>query len=86
MYWVNMHDKFMSGWGEAAHGRSILCIECDTLAQANAIERAAQDRPEMKRISISDKPRRCRAGDHSSYKHFKDLGGHWLDYVRDFAS
>lgn len=78
--YVNMHDKFMSGWGGASRGRALYCIECETYAQAKAIEKAAQDRPEMKRIAISDKPRRRRPGDQRTIRRFEDLGGPWLRY------
>lgn len=76
---VNMTDRFMSGWG-LARGRSHLCIECDTIEQAEAVERAARDRGEMKRIAIASKPRRARPGDHVSVKSFADMGGPWLRY------
>lgn len=81
-FYVNMNDGFMSGWGKASRGRSILVIECDTLAQAEAIEQAALRRSEMRRVAIADKPRRGRAGDHISRKRFADMGGPWLAYYR----
>ena len=68
MFYVNMNDHFMSGWGGAARGRSILCIACDTLEQAEAIEAAAHRRDEMHYITIADKPRRGRSGDHISLR------------------
>ena len=83
--YVNMTDRFMSGWGLAPR-RSHLCIRCETYAQAKAIERAARDRSEMRRISIADRPRRARAGDHVSVKAFADMGGPWLRYWRDQAA
>lgn len=79
-YYVNMNDKFMSGWGGAKHGKSVYVIECDTLAQAEAIEKAAQDRSEMKYIAIADKPRRVRAGDHRRIRKFSEVSGPWLMY------
>lgn len=81
-WFVNMHDKALSGWGDASHGRSILIIECETLYQADALEKAAQDRPEMVRISVTHKPRRTRDGDHVSHRTFADMGGAWLAYYR----
>lgn len=78
-YFVNMTDRFMSGWGYARGGNSYLCVKCDTWAQAEAIMRAAQDRSEMKFISIGTKPRK-RAGSHTSIKAFSEMGGPWLSY------
>jgi hypothetical protein len=79
-YYVNMHDTFLSGWGPARNGRSIYCVRCDTLEQAEAIERAAKERSEMRRVTIADKPRRARPGDHVAVKRAADLGGPWLRY------
>ena len=79
-YYVNMTDKFMSGWGEARGGASYLCVECETLEQAKAIEMAARKRPEMIRVMIADRPRR-RSGSHTSVKPFSKMGGPWLDFV-----
>ena len=47
--------------------------------QAEAIEKAAHDRPEMKYIAISDKPRRAN-GNLRTIKTFADMGGLWLKY------
>ena len=80
-FYVNMVDKFMSGWGKAKNGRSILVIECDTLEEAEAIEKAAWHRSEMKYISISSTPRRTRTGDHVAMKTIDELGGPWLRYM-----
>lgn len=80
MFYVNMTDKFMSGWGGAAGGKSFYCVKCDTLAQAEAVEKAAHERPEMKRIAIANKPRRSGSGNHTKVTEFKKLGGPWLSY------
>jgi hypothetical protein len=80
MIYVNMTDKFLSGWGLAGGGRSYLCIACETLEQAKAIERAAHDRPEMIRITMSSKPRRARSSDHVSIRSFAEMGGSWRTY------
>lgn len=80
-FYVNMTDRFMSGWGLAPR-RSYLCIACETLEQAEAIERAAKDRSEMRYVTIAAKPRRGRAGDHVSVKDFAEMGGPWLRYWR----
>lgn len=77
MIYVNMTDKFMSGWGRASGGHSFLCIACETWAQAAAIHKAALERPEMRRVAIASKPRR-RHGSHTSIKAFSEMGGPWL--------
>lgn len=82
-FFVNMVDKFLSGWGEARKGRSLLIIKCDTLAQAEAIEAAANKRGEMIRITITEKPRRGRPGDHVSMKPFAEMGGPWKQFYRE---
>lgn len=76
---VNMTDRFMSGWGMARGGNSYLCVECEDYSQASAILKAAEDRPEMKYCAIAAKPRRG-AGSHTSIKQFSDMGGPWLQY------
>jgi hypothetical protein len=81
--WVNMHDKFMSGWGLAKHGRSLYCIRCDNWPQAEAVMRAAEKRPEMKRLNYADAPRRARGADIVTIKHFSDLGGPWLEFYKE---
>jgi hypothetical protein len=82
MFYVNMRDKFMSGWG-CAPGNSYKVVACDTLEQAEAIEQAARQRPEMRAVSIADKPRRARSSrDHVSLSHFSDMGGPWLRFWR----
>lgn len=81
MLYVNMHDTALSGWGKARDGRSLLSIRCDTWAQAEAIEKAAKERPEMKRVGISRSSRMGREGDHLAIKDFEEMGGPWLQYV-----
>lgn len=79
MIYVNMTDKFMSGWGHAKGGYNYFCVKCDTRDQADAIVKAAEDRREMKRIDMSDAPRRS-AGSHTSIRTFSELGGDWHKY------
>ena len=79
--YVRMTDKFMSGWGAARNARNVLVIECGDWREAEAIERAAQDRPEMLRVSIVYNKPKARAGVVYSWKHFKDMGGSWLKYA-----
>jgi len=81
MLYVNMTDKFMSGWGGASNGRSHYCVRCETLTQANAIEKAAQARPEMIRVTVAQAPRKGRRGDHVTVEDVSDLGGPWLQYM-----
>ena len=81
-YYVRMTDKFMSGWGAAEGKINVLVVECDTWAQAAAIEKAAHDRREMRRIQICSTPPRNRAGVLVSRKHFSEFAGPWLDYYR----
>ena len=83
--YVRMTDKFMSGWGEARGKTNVLVIACETQAQAEAVEKAAHARPEMKRVQIClDKPK-ARDGVLYSHKKFSDLGGPWLTYYREEA-
>lgn len=74
--YVNMTDKFMSGWGLAHNGNSYYCIQCDTYEQAHAVMKAAEERSEMKRIAISDLPRRS-SGSHTSVKLLHECSGFW---------
>lgn len=80
MIFVNMQDKFLSGWGEAAGGRSLLCVKCRTREQADAIAEAASNRPEMKYITMANSPRRTAPGDHIKVVDFDDLGAVWKKY------
>jgi len=84
-YYVNMTDKFMSGWG-LAPGKSYLSIACETIEQAEAIERAALDRKEMRRVAISYRPRKGKPGfDHTRFLAFSDMSGTWLSYARNYG-
>jgi len=80
-FYVNMFDKAMSGWGSAKNGRSLYVVKCNTLEEAEAIEKAAQDRSEMKYISISHTPRKGRTGDQVTVRTLAQLGGPWLSYM-----
>lgn len=80
--YVNMIDSFLSGWGLAQGGKSIYCVECDTQEQADAIERAASYRPEMKYVAQANTPRRARSErDHVDIAHVSTLGGPWLEFM-----
>lgn len=79
--YVTMTDKFMSGWGMADKKINKLVIECENWKQAEAIEKAARNRNEMKYINIcAKKPYYNNRRFLVSNKVFSDMGGHWLDY------
>lgn len=79
--YVNMVDRFMSGWGLASGGRSRMSVRCETREQADAIEKAARERSEMRYVTLSDRPARKRSPhDHVSIKDFSTMGGPWLRY------
>lgn len=81
-YYVRMTDKFMSGWGRAEGKINVLVVECDTWEQAAAIEKAAHERREMRRVQICSTPPRERAGLLISRKPFSDFAGPWLAYYK----
>jgi hypothetical protein len=76
-YYVSMTDKFMSGWGGAEGKTNKFIIECETMEQAETIQRNARRRSEMKYINICiDKPR-YGANVVESHKTFEQLGEIW---------
>lgn len=79
MFFVTMTDKFMSGWGMAAGKVNKMVVQCDTLAQAELIERNAKRRSEMRRVNICVNKPRYSSHVVVSWKNFKDLSGPWLD-------
>lgn len=81
-FYVSMTDKFMSGWGRSEGMTSRYVIECATRGQAEAIYKAAEDRPEMKRLSMSSAKPKARASTLYTWKMFEDLSGPWLEYYR----
>ena len=83
MLYVRMTDKFMSGWGMARNANNVLVIACDTWKQADAVEKAANERHEMRRVNIVSNKPKARAGVVYSWKTFSDLGGPWLKYYRE---
>jgi hypothetical protein len=74
---VTMNDKFMSGWGRATGKTNKLIIACDTLEQAEAIERNAKQRNEMKYINICSRKPQIKSHHYPSWKHFEDMGEIW---------
>jgi hypothetical protein len=78
-YYVRMTDKFMSGWGMAKGKRNVMVVICDTYEQAEQIEKAANRRPEMKRVAICSTKPKARPGILYSWKVYADMGGPWLE-------
>jgi hypothetical protein len=75
--YVTMTDKFMSGWGYASDRINKMIVECDTIEQAEQVQRVARQRSEMIRVNIrTTKPR---YGTHivESWKTWADLGSVW---------
>jgi hypothetical protein len=76
--YVSMTDKFMSGWGKAEKKTNKFIIICDTMEQAETIERNAQKRSEMKYINIClSKPYYNQNRYELSYRNFDELGSIW---------
>ena len=87
MIYVRMTDKFMSGWGACRNATNVLVIECEDWRQAEAIERAALERHEMRRVQIALNKPKNRPGIDYTWKRFADMGGSWLKYApRDHVS
>jgi len=84
-FYVTMTDKFMSGWGCAANKTNKLVISCPTIQHARAIQDAANNRNEMRYVNMSSKKPYYGKNILVSDKDFSDLGGHWLDYLRDYG-
>lgn len=80
MFYVNMNDRTLSGWWRVPVGRSLYCIRCKTIAQAEAIEKRAHDREGVVNIKISKNPRKGRKGDRCTIWDFENLGDDWKRY------
>lgn len=78
--YVVMHDKFMSGWGEARAKINLFVVECTTQEQATAIVKAAEERSEMRRIRMNYSCPKNSTGVHVSLRTFEELGGVWKAY------
>jgi len=76
-FYVTMTDKFMSGWGMAEGKKNKLIIECETIEQAEQIERAARYRDEMTYVNIRISKPRYGANVLETWKTWKDLGPIW---------
>jgi len=77
MFYVTMTDKFMSGWGYAAGKTNKMIVACDTIAQAEQIQRAAQRRPEMRYVNIRTTKPRYGSDVLESWKTWAELGPVW---------
>lgn len=77
-YWVSMTDTFMSGWGKAQGKINKYVVACDTLEQAETIERNAKKRSEMKSISVHSKmPYYTPTRYVVTWKDYNELGEIW---------
>lgn len=81
-YYVTMTDKFMSGWGVAQGKTNKLIIECDTLQQAEQIEKAAHRRSEMRYINIRTTKPRYKSNVVESWKNWSNLGTIWTGDIK----
>ena len=73
-----MRDKFMSGWGMADGKINRLVIECNSLEDAERIERNAKNRPDMRDVFIQSKRPNYPAKKYVvSHKHYDDMGEIW---------
>lgn len=75
--YVTMIDTFMSGWGRAKRKKNRFIVECDTLQQAETIERNALKRPEMRYVSISFRKPNYGPDVHESWKTYDQLRNVW---------
>lgn len=75
--YVTMTDKFMSGWGQAKNKTNKLIIECNSWKEAEAVERNAYKRPEMKYINICINKPRYGVNVLESWKKYSELGKIW---------
>jgi len=82
MFYVRMHDRYLSGWGAARDARNVLVVECETIEEAEAIRDAALMRPEMRAVRIVSTRPRSRVGVVYSWRTFADMGGPWRAYYR----
>jgi hypothetical protein len=76
-FYVTMTDKFMSGWGMAKGKINKLIIECQTIEQAEQIERAAKSRREMRYINIRTTKPYYGGNVLETWKTWDDLGTVW---------
>ena len=80
--YVGMTDTFMSGWGEAEGRTNRYVVACETREQAHQIEKAAHNRDEMKRVSITMTEPKSNKQRLVSLVQFHDLGEIWTGGVK----
>lgn len=79
MYYVTMTDRFMSGWGRAENRINKFVVECDTMTQAEQVQRAGQQRSEMRYVNICiKKPSYSSKRYLTSFRHYNELSGSWV--------
>jgi hypothetical protein len=81
-FYVQMTDKFMSGWGLAKEKLNIHVIECDTREQADEIKAAAQSRSEMSQIMVVRTAPKDRTGAIITRRHYDRLGAVWKPWTQ----
>lgn len=73
-FYVTMTDSFMSGWGKAEGKTNKLVLECDSLREANIVATYADQRNEMKRVSVrKTKPKYNESNYYTQYKTKEDM-------------
>jgi len=77
LFYVTMTDKYLSGWGMSENKTNKLIIECDTIEQAEKIERSARNRSEMRYVNIRTTKPRYGANVLETWKTWADLGPIW---------
>ena len=76
--YVAMTDNFMSGWGMAENKINKYIVACDNQQQAEQIEAAAHNRPEMKYITVyTGQPKYDPEKYLTTERHYNDLGEVW---------
>lgn len=80
MIYVTMTDTFMSGWGKADGKKNIYAVACESMEQAQLIEKNAKKRSEMKNVKIRlEKPYYSEHNYLVTWKHFDNLSGPWKE-------
>jgi hypothetical protein len=76
-FYVTMTDKYLSGWGMSESKTNKLIIECETIEQAEQVERVARYRDEMRYVNIRISKPRYGANVLETWKTWNDLGPIW---------
>lgn len=77
LFYVTMTDKYLSGWGMSENKTNKLIIECQTIEQAEQVERAARYRDEMRYVNIRTTKPHYGANVLETWKTWNDLGPIW---------